>query len=629
MKLTKKLLSVLLCLPILFAVGCKSTKKTVEAEAEDDYLGPKPAYSKHVAIPDTSSSVITAPQAMHDNLTALDMTRLMGNGINLSNTMEAYRTARMGVTKPASDYEVLWGQPVTTQALMNSYKAAGFDSVRIPVAWTNGMDYENGDYTIAKTYLDRIETIVNYALNANLIVVFNDHWDGDWWGMFGSNDAQTRKDAMELYTSMWTQLANRFKNYSDSVIFEGGNEEIGNRLNDITACYDSGFYKEDTNANYKIANEINQAFVDIVRKTGGNNANRFLLIPGYNTDISMTVDERIHMTTDTAKNKLIVSVHYYTPWGYCGGPSVNHWGTTKEVGEMNTLLTAMADFVDQGYGVIIGEYGVFHNAKKEKKPNMEQWLNNFLDNCDVYNYCPMLWDTGDFFDRTAGQINDAEIAKIYLTRNYAEQSKMTQEQISDKAQTEMDDLFDNAPELLSDNQFVGATDKSVAWIMYNDQSWTTTYSVGDSYNPDSKSDGIKATDVQITGPGTYTVGREFTGLKEDGTGSARSFAFAAIGISNGEQLFPNYVIDIKEFLVDGKPYTLTAKPFTSSDDKKCTRCNIYNEWVTSKPKDARTADGDLKGAKAIIVRQMAPELAKMHTLTITFEWKPAPENIEK
>src|SRR5574344_2782302 len=88
MKLTKKLLSVLLCLPILFAAGCKSTKAAEETEEEP--LGIKPVYSKHVAIPDTSSTVVTTPQPMQDSLTSLEMVRLMGNGVNLSNTMEAY-----------------------------------------------------------------------------------------------------------------------------------------------------------------------------------------------------------------------------------------------------------------------------------------------------------------------------------------------------------------------------------------------------------------------------------------------------------------------------------------------------------------------------------------------------------
>ena len=69
------------------------------------------------------------------------------------------------------------------------------------------MDYENGDFTISPAYLERVGEIVNYALDADMFVVFNDHWDGGWWGMFGSADEATRQKAMDLYVSMWTQIS--------------------------------------------------------------------------------------------------------------------------------------------------------------------------------------------------------------------------------------------------------------------------------------------------------------------------------------------------------------------------------------------------------------------------------------
>ena len=107
--------------------------------------------SKHNAIPDTSSKIVTSPQKMDTNLSALELTRLMGNGINLGNTLEAWRGANKGTKDSPESYETLWGQPVTTQALMKSYKKAGFDSVRIPVAWMNATDFEHGDYVVIPT----------------------------------------------------------------------------------------------------------------------------------------------------------------------------------------------------------------------------------------------------------------------------------------------------------------------------------------------------------------------------------------------------------------------------------------------------------------------------------------------
>ena len=123
---------------------------------------------------------------VRQELTALEVTELMGNGINLGNTMEAYGRKDLGTEAETARYETFWGQSVTTQEMLDGMKAAGFDTLRLPVAWTNMMAFESGDYTINSAYLDRVEEIAGYARNAGMYVIINDHWDGGWWGMFGS-----------------------------------------------------------------------------------------------------------------------------------------------------------------------------------------------------------------------------------------------------------------------------------------------------------------------------------------------------------------------------------------------------------------------------------------------------------
>ena len=153
--------------------------------------------------------------------------------------------------------------------MLQGMKDCGFDTVRIPVAWTNMMDYENNDYTINTAYLDRIEEIVNYALDAEMFVVLNDHWDGGWWAMFGSTNPDTVKDAWDHYESMWSQIAERFKDYPDMLIFESANEELGSGLNDSSDWSDSGSLS--VSECYQLTNEINQSFVDVIRASGGKN----------------------------------------------------------------------------------------------------------------------------------------------------------------------------------------------------------------------------------------------------------------------------------------------------------------------------------------------------------------------
>ena len=127
---------------------------------------------------------------MREGLTALEATRLMGNGINLGNTLEACDN-NVGIkTNAPLSYETYWGQPKTTQAMIDGMKAAGFDTIRIPVAWmTNATHLYEGDYTIDAGYMDRVEEVVRYARKAGMYVIINDHWDGGWYGMFGSESA--------------------------------------------------------------------------------------------------------------------------------------------------------------------------------------------------------------------------------------------------------------------------------------------------------------------------------------------------------------------------------------------------------------------------------------------------------
>ena len=382
-------------------------------------------FSIKVDVPDTSSKIVTKTQPFDNSFSSIELTQKMGNGINLGNTMEAYRGYNASTKMEPTYYERLWGQPEAQPRHFYSFADTGFKSVRIPIAWTNMMDYEKGNYVISPKMLDRVEEVVNMALDAGLYVIINDHWDGGWWGMFGSAKKEHREMAVKMYKSMWTQIANRFKNYSEKLIFEGGNEEHGDGFNLATVFSNkkSGVLNE--NQKYDCANKLNQCFVDVVRSTGANNKERFLLIPGFNTDIDKTAHQsRFKMPEDTAKNKLMISVHYYTPSDYCilaedasWGKVKLDWGTDSEKIAMELNFKKMKEFVDNGYGVVIGEYGVSLTKDYKIKNGTASWLQNVLDNCSKYNYCPMLWDCSSLFLRT-GRLGftDAEIAEIYKSR---------------------------------------------------------------------------------------------------------------------------------------------------------------------------------------------------------------------
>lgn len=561
---------------------------------------------------------------MREGLTALEATRLMGNGINLGNTLEACDN-NVGIkTNTPLSYETHWGQPKTTQAMIDGMKAAGFDTIRIPVAWmTNATHLYEGDYTIDADYMDRVEEVVCYARKAGMYVIINDHWDGGWYGMFGSESAETRALAMEAYKGMWQQIAERFRDYSDYLIFESANEELGGRFDENSPlyCSDSVVTYLTDDERYALTNEINQTFVDVVRATGGNNATRFLLIAGYSTDIDKTCDDRFQMPKDTVDSKLMVSVHYYDPWSYCGASSAvsaTKWGKVSDYEYMDQQLAKMTKFTEAGYGVVIGEYGALP-CSDGLKDNTLAYHTAFLDACTKYNLTNCLWDCSGLYKRVSQTFADDDILAMYQEKRQANEEGQDYADVQAAAAAEAAAAAAEAPVTFQQDAVVVDDQTALAWIMWNDGSWALTHSVGDTYNADAISEGLVATNAIITGEGKYTVGLDFTGTAQ---GYSASVAFAAIGISNGEALYPNYLVNIKEVRINGEIYRLKGRAYTTSDDGVCTRVNLYNEWVTSVPKTARLPGGNLAGATPTPINRNDAVIAEIKTIEIDFEYVP-------
>ncbi|MBQ0041804.1 MAG: glycoside hydrolase family 5 protein [Lachnospiraceae bacterium] len=561
--------------------------------------------------------VVGDKEDIADSIRNLDLTDVdaqtltkdyLGNGINLGNTMEAYGRKTLGIDADVASYERIWGQPITTAAMLKGMKNCGFDTVRIPVAWTNMMDYTNGDYSINPKLLDRVQEIVDYALDAQMFVIVNDHWDGGWWAMFGSSDEQSAQNAYTMYVEMWKQIAERFKDYPDALIFESANEELGDGLNRNSEWPDSGSLTR--NECYEMTNNINQVFVDTIRSSGGNNADRFLLIAGFNTDFALTCDSRYNMPKDTVSGKLLLSVHYYTPWNYCGAEKDARWGLRPEYEEMDKNFASLTRFTDEGYGIIIGEYGalpVYERTTKsyQFKQNTIEYTTHLLDNCDKYNYCPLLWSCNDFYNKKTCEMQNDELAKLFSERCLSVE-KAAGEAYLKQVEERMEEATSGAPEMWGDVE-IYEPGTPVAWIMWN--GGAGTFSVGNSYNPADNTMGIHAHNAVVEGAGEYVVSLDFD---EPNTG----LTFAALAIADGENLFPGCVIDITEITYDGVAVDLIANPYTCSDDGKCTRVNLLNEWVGEAPATNRTADGSSDGLSPIILDKT--QIKNVRNITIKF-----------
>ena len=559
--------------------------------------------------------------ALGEDVSSIEMTRRMGNGINLGNTLEACNNgAQFGnTTDDVSYYETMWGQPVTTKEMVQGMKKAGFDTLRIPVAWmTNATHLNQGDYTISEAYLDRVQEIVSWALDADMYVIVNDHWDGGWWGMFGSESEETRNLAMEAYIGMWTQIAERFQDVGDHLIFESANEELGDRFDEDSPlyCHDSLITRLDEQQRYDLTNRINQTFVDTIRAAGGRNTDRFLLIAGYSTNVSKTSNPHFRMPQDTASDKLLISVHCYTPTTYClaaNAAGATPWGTKKDLQDLQAELKMMTKFSQQGIGVVIGEYGALPGADGIMKENAVGYHRFFLDLCDAYGYCPVLWDTSGFYIRKSLAITDADMAALYDSRRFEREG--TAEEVAAAAEKAIEEQLETAPVSFREDAIELTDDTCVAWIMWSSGDYSLSYSVGDTYTPDSLSPGIVPTDVLIDGAGKYTVALDFTGTA---AGYSDSVAFSAIGISNGELIHPGWAMHIEEVKINGEAVKLAGRPYTCSDDGRCTRTNLYNAWVTDLPAGARVLYGPNIGCSATPLDVNLPVMSKVKTIEITF-----------
>ena len=356
-----------------------------------------------------------------EDLNQSQIVEAMGPGWNLGNQLES-------VTDNVPE-ETNWGNPVITEKLIQSVKAAGFKSIRIPVSYFAKID-DDKDYTIDSKWLDRVQEVVDYCIKNDLYAVINIHGDGyntidgSWLLCNGKNQTEIKKK----YKKVWKQIAERFKNYDEHLLFESMNEEF------------DGSYSEPNKEYYQNINDYNQIFVDTVRKTGDNNTKRWLIIPGWNTNIDYTAgdygfklptDQYRDKSIDKEEQRIMISVHYYSPRDFCGGENgvITQWGneaddpsktstTCDETYMKNQLNLMKTTFADKGYPVFIGEYGSIGKTSYDSENEYYRaYFARKLCQLSRKNGCiPMYWDNGyngvhgfGLFDRTTCEVTQPVI----------------------------------------------------------------------------------------------------------------------------------------------------------------------------------------------------------------------------
>lgn len=342
------------------------------------------------------STAMTVEAAFEKNAqeTVDDMTF----GWNLGNTFDCYSGTAFGAGSLATENS--WGNPTTTKEMINMVKDTGIDTIRVPVTWYNHMDPNT--YKIDDAWMNRVEEVVNYVLDEDTYCIINVHHDTGENGWLRASTNNLEKNE-EIFTAIWKQISERFADYGDHLLFEGFNELLN----------DSNEWVNPDSTAVDVTNELNQIFVDTVRKSGGNNDKRNLICMTYCAGGNSAVTQNFKLPNDTADNRLIVEAHVYQPFYFTSesAPNVTTWDSV----ELDKYLGNMYNqFVKNGIPVIIGEFGCVDKGNADQRLS---WAQYYVESCHNYGMPCIWWDNGNeykLFNRRTLKITEPELLNTML-----------------------------------------------------------------------------------------------------------------------------------------------------------------------------------------------------------------------
>lgn len=309
------------------------------------------------------------PSSEMRDMTGIEIALEMAPGINLYNTLDATGTWVTGLAT-----ETMWGNPYTTNEMVASMANRGFKSLRIPVSWHDHMGPAPA-YTIDNAWMDRVEVVVNYALNNGMYAIINIHHDDEMM----IPTYEKKANSIDWVTKTWAQIAERFKDYGDYLLFETMNEPR-----------EQGSPQEWTGGSVEhraVVNALNLAAVNTIRGSGGNNTERFIMVPQVGANVQSAIEDMIIPNNDT---NIIVAVHAYTPYNFClNEAGTDQWGSLAEIAEVQNMMKKMNEkFVSKGQAVVMGEWGA---SDKDNYSERVEHYDVYANACKEYGITPMIW----------------------------------------------------------------------------------------------------------------------------------------------------------------------------------------------------------------------------------------------
>ncbi|WP_299762300.1 glycoside hydrolase family 5 protein [uncultured Dokdonia sp.] len=303
------------------------------------------------------------------DISSFELVSEMGVGWNLGNSFDVEDRDK-----------TLWNNPLPSQEIIDQVSELGFKTLRIPVTW----DYHLGEtapYVLEEEYLDEVQKIVNYGLLNDMFVILDTHHEESWAGPVPENF----DEVSPRMSSLWTQIAERFKNYGDKLIFEP--------LNEPRVIGSPNEWSGGTAAERTILNDLHRVCQEAIRATGGNNTNRHLLISTYAAStVPSAMDDLVIPNNDS---NVIISLHAYFPFLFAleGQES---WGTESDREDLRQEFDRIRNkwIVEEQRPIILGEWGaVVQNSLPERLDYAEFYVTEALER----DLLPIVWDDGGNF----------------------------------------------------------------------------------------------------------------------------------------------------------------------------------------------------------------------------------------
>jgi endoglucanase len=339
-----------------------------------------------------------------------DATGMSSNAVQLAAKIKL--GWNIGNTLEAIGGETAWGNPKVTKALIDLIKASGFNAVRIPCSW-NQYVTATGGTTIKTDWLNRVKEVVQYCVDNGMYAILNIHWDGGWLEENCTTAKQVEVNAKQK--AFWKQIALTMRDFDEHLLFASANEP---NVDDATKM--------------SVLLSYHQTFINTVRATGGRNSYRVLVVQGPSTDIDKTNTLMNTLPTDAIANRMMVEIHYYTPYQFClmtadanwgnmfyywGAP--NHsttdptrnptWGEESDVDKYFGMMKTK--FVDKGIPVVLGEYAAMRrttltgDALTLHLASRAYYLKYVTKQAKANGLLPFYWDEGSMGDKGSGIFN--------------------------------------------------------------------------------------------------------------------------------------------------------------------------------------------------------------------------------